>query len=193
MDAVPHDVRNGGGKQISGLTCPDCCGVLQVELIGPRDSLQFTCRIGHTYAALEALEAKEETLEERAWGAIVAAEELAALLRDLKQRDMLKDTLVILGGEFGRTSDSQGSKGRDHNPQAYTTVLAGGGVLGGKHHGKTDEFGYKAVEDKVDVYDIQATVLHLLGLDHTKLTYRHNGRDFRLTDVAGNVIRSVIR
>jgi len=83
MDAVPHDVRNGGGKQISGLTCPDCCGVLQVELIGPRDSLQFTCRIGHTYAALEALEAKEETLEERAWGAIVAAEELAALLRDL--------------------------------------------------------------------------------------------------------------
>jgi hypothetical protein len=117
---------------------------------------------------------------------------VAGLLTDLKNRGMLDDTLVILGGEFGRTSDSQGSKGRDHNPQAYTTVLAGGGVKGGVHYGSTDEFGYKAAEKKVEVFDIQATVLHLLGLDHTKLTYRHNGRDFRLTDVAGNVIKDVI-
>lgn len=117
---------------------------------------------------------------------------ISGLLSDLKQRDLLKDTLVIIGGEFGRTSDSQGSIGRDHNPQAYTTVLLGGGVKGGVHHGATDPFGYKAVEDKVTVYDIQATVLHLLGLEHTKLTFRHQGRDFRLTDVAGNVIKSVI-
>ncbi|MBY0229111.1 MAG: DUF1501 domain-containing protein, partial [Gemmataceae bacterium] len=117
---------------------------------------------------------------------------LAGLLADLKARGMLQDTLVIIGGEFGRTSDSQGSIGRDHNPHAYTTVFAGGGTKGGVHHGETDEFGYKAVKDKVDVYDLQATVLHLLGIDHTKLTFRHNGRDFRLTDVKGNVVKSVI-
>ena len=116
----------------------------------------------------------------------------AGLLSDLKQRDMLKDTLVIWGGEFGRTSDAQDGKGRDHNPQAYTTVLCGGGTKGGAHYGKTDEFGYKAIENKVSVHDLQATILHLMGLDHTKLTYRHNGRDFRLTDVAGRVIQEVI-
>jgi hypothetical protein len=117
---------------------------------------------------------------------------VAGLLADLKARDMLKDTLVIWGGEFGRTSDSQGAKGRDHNPQAYTTVLIGGGVKGGVHYGKTDAFGYKAVDKRVSVYDLQATILHLLGLEHTKLTYRHNGRDFRLTDVYGNVIKDVL-
>ncbi len=116
----------------------------------------------------------------------------AGLLADLKQRDMLKDTLVIWGGEFGRTSDAQDGKGRDHNPHAYTTVFCGGGTKGGAHYGKTDEFGYKAVEDKVSVHDLQATVLHLMGLDHTKLTHRHNGRDFRLTDVAGRVIKDII-
>jgi hypothetical protein len=116
----------------------------------------------------------------------------AGLLTDLKQRGLLEDTLVIWGGEFGRTSDSQGSKGRDHNPHAYTTILCGGGAKGGVHYGKTDEFGYKAVEDRVGVHDLQATILRLMGLDHTKLTYRHNGRDFRLTDVAGHVINEVI-
>jgi uncharacterized protein (DUF1501 family) len=116
----------------------------------------------------------------------------AALLTDLKARGLLDDTLVIWGGEFGRTSDSQGSKGRDHNPQAYTTILCGGGVKGGVHHGRTDDFGYKAVENRVGVNDLHATILHLLGLDHTRLTYRHQGRDFRLTDVAGNVIREVL-
>jgi hypothetical protein len=116
----------------------------------------------------------------------------AALLTDLKARGLLKDTLVIWGGEFGRTSDSQGSTGRDHNPQAYTTVFAGGGVKGGVHYGKTDDFGYKAAENRVDVHDLHATILNLLGLDHTKLTYRHNGRDFRLTDVSGNVIKEIL-
>jgi len=116
----------------------------------------------------------------------------AALLTDLKSRGLLDSTLVIWGGEFGRTSDSQDAKGRDHNPLAYTTVLAGGGVKGGVHHGRTDDFGYKAVEDRVDVHDLQATVLHLLGLDHEKLTYRFNGRDHRLTDVSGHVIKEVL-
>jgi hypothetical protein len=115
-----------------------------------------------------------------------------ALLADLKARGLLDTTLVIWGGEFGRTSDSQDSIGRDHNPHAHTIWMAGGGIKGGVHYGASDEFGYKAVENRVSVPDLHATVLHLMGLDHTRLTYRHNGRDFRLTDVSGNVIRDVI-
>lgn len=117
---------------------------------------------------------------------------VAGLLTDLKARGLLDSTLVVWGGEFGRTSDSQGSRGRDHNPHAHTIWMAGGGVKGGVHHGRTDDFGYKAVDQRVSVHDIQATVLHLLGLDHTRLTYRFNGRDFRLTDVAGHVLRDII-
>jgi uncharacterized protein (DUF1501 family) len=116
----------------------------------------------------------------------------AALLQDLKARGLLDSTMLIWGGEFGRTSDSQGSKGRDHNPNAFTIWMAGGGVKRGFHYGQSDEFGYKAVENKVHVNDLHATLLHLLGLDHQKLTYRFNGRDFRLTDVAGEVIRDII-
>jgi hypothetical protein len=117
---------------------------------------------------------------------------VGALLADLKARGLFDSTLVVWGGEFGRTSDSQGATGRDHNPHAHTIWLAGGGIKGGVHHGRTDDFGYKAVEQRVSVHDIQATVLHLMGLDHTRLTYRFNGRDFRLTDVAGNVVRDVL-
>ena len=116
----------------------------------------------------------------------------AALLTDLKSRGLLDDTLIICGGEFGRTSDSQGAKGRDHNPNAFTTWLAGGGIKGGVQYGKSDEFGYKSVENRVNAHDIHATVLHLFGLNHTELTYRFNGRDFRLTDVAGDVIHDII-
>lgn len=116
----------------------------------------------------------------------------AALLTDLAARGLLDDTLVIWGGEFGRTSDSQGAKGRDHNPHAFTMWMAGGGIKGGVHHGSTDDFGYKAVDKKVHVNDLQATILHLLGFDHEKLTYRFNGRDYRLTDVGGNVIKEVL-
>ncbi len=116
----------------------------------------------------------------------------AALLKDLSARGLLNDTLVIWGGEFGRTSDSQGSLGRDHNPNGFTIWMAGGGVKGGVHYGSTDEFGYKAVENKVRVNDLHATLLHLLGLDHEKLTYRNNGRDYRLTDLGGNVIREIL-
>ena len=116
----------------------------------------------------------------------------AALLTDLAARGLLEDTLVIWGGEFGRTSDSQGSLGRDHNPNGFTLWMAGGGVKGGYHHGATDEFGYKAVEDKVNVNDLHATILHLLGIDHEKLTYRNNGRDYRLTDLGGRVITELL-
>jgi Protein of unknown function (DUF1501) len=119
---------------------------------------------------------------------------IAGLLTDLASRGLLDSTLVIWGGEFGRLPVSQkGAKpGRDHNPNAMTYWLAGGGVKGGTRYGATDEFGLKAVENRVSINDLHATILHLMGLDHKRLTYRYNGRDFRLTDVAGNVVREVV-
>ncbi|HWA09266.1 MAG TPA: DUF1501 domain-containing protein [Opitutaceae bacterium] len=121
---------------------------------------------------------------------------LAALMTDLKQRGLLDSTLVIWGGEFGRkpTTDRGGADtpGRDHNNKAFTTWMAGGGIKGGMVYGETDEFGAAAIKDKVHVHDLHATVLQCLGFDHTKLTYRFNGRDFRLTDVAGNVVRPIL-
>jgi hypothetical protein len=117
---------------------------------------------------------------------------IGALLADLKARGMLDETLVIWGGEFGRTSDSQGSKGRDHNPHAFTMWMAGGGIKGGVQYGASDEFGYKAIENRVGVNDLHATILQLMGIDHKRLTYRFNGRDYRLTDVAGEVIEALL-
>ena len=118
---------------------------------------------------------------------------IAALLADLKQRGLLDSTLVIWGGEFGRLPIVQkGGTGRDHNPHAFTYWMAGGGVRPGAHHGATDDIGHKAIEDRVSVNDLHATILHLLGLDHKRLTFRLNGRDFRLTDVAGEVVRSIL-
>jgi hypothetical protein len=122
---------------------------------------------------------------------------IGGLLTDLKSRGLLASTLVIWGGEFGRLPVAQRSKngsqtGRDHNPHAFTFWLAGGGVKGGVHHGESDEIGLKAAVDKVSVHDLHATILHLLGLDHTRLTYKYNGRQFRLTDVYGEVVRKVI-
>ena len=117
----------------------------------------------------------------------------AALIRDLKQRGMLDDTLVIWGGEFGRTPMSEGSTGRDHNPFGFTTVLAGGGSKPGTVYGKTDDFGLRGVEGKMHVHDLHATILHLMGLDHEKLTYRYLGRDERLTITEGLVAQEVLR
>ena len=117
---------------------------------------------------------------------------IAGLLTDLKQRGMLKDTLVIWAGEFGRTPYAQNGNGRDHNNKGFTTWMAGGGVKGGFSHGATDENGYEAVEGKCHIHDWHATILHLLGLDHTQLTYRYAGRDFRLTDVHGNVLKDIM-
>ncbi|MBL8795333.1 MAG: DUF1501 domain-containing protein [Planctomycetia bacterium] len=117
---------------------------------------------------------------------------VAGLLTDLKQRGLLDSTLVIWGGEFGRLPISQGDRGRDHNRYGFTIWMAGGGIKGGASHGSTDELGWKAAEDPVTVNDIHATILHQLGLDHTKLTYLHQGRRFRLTDVAGEVIQDIL-
>jgi hypothetical protein len=116
---------------------------------------------------------------------------IAGLLTDLKQRGMLEDTLVVWSGEFGRTPIVQGKNGRDHNPQGFTVWMAGGGVKGGFAYGETDEFGYFAVKDKVHMHDLHATILYLLGLDHERLTYRYAGRDFRLTDVYGEVVDGI--
>jgi hypothetical protein len=117
---------------------------------------------------------------------------IAALLTDLKARGLLKDTLVIWGGEFGRTPDGRKPDGRDHNAKGYTMWMAGGGVKGGLSYGATDDYGYKAVENPVHVHDLHATILALLGLDHEKLTFRYAGRDFRLTDVHGQVVKAVM-
>lgn len=123
---------------------------------------------------------------------------IAALVEDLKARGLFDETLIIIGSEFGRTPMIQNSGleklgcGRDHNPPAFTVLLAGGGIKGGQTYGATDEFGFKAVENKVHVHDLHATALHLLGFDHTRLTYRHAGRDFRLTDVHGQVVKPLL-
>ena len=117
---------------------------------------------------------------------------VAALLADLKQRGLFEDTLVIWGGEFGRTPVSEGGSGRDHNPHGFLMWMAGGGVRGGYAHGSSDEFGFKAAEKRMHVHDIHATILHLLGIDHERLTFRHAGRDFRLTDVHGRVAKEIL-
>ncbi len=119
---------------------------------------------------------------------------IAGLLTDLKRRGLLEDTLVWWGGEFRRNPYAQDNgTGRDHDPDGFTVWLAGGGVKAGFSHGATDEFGHRAVEGRTHMHDLHATVLHLLGLDHERLTYRHAGRDFRLTDVAGRVIHEILR
>jgi hypothetical protein len=126
--------------------------------------------------------------------AVVAKEvdqAMAALLRDLERRGMLKDTLVVWGGEFGRTPMAQGN-GRDHHIKGFSMWLAGGGIKGGQTYGATDEFGYNAVENVVSVHDMHATLLHLLGIDHERLTFPYQGRQFRLTDVSGNVVRPLL-
>jgi uncharacterized protein (DUF1501 family) len=115
----------------------------------------------------------------------------AALIKDLKERGMLEDTLVLWGGEFGRTPMAQ-SDGRDHHIKGFSMFLAGGGIKGGISHGATDDLGYFAVEDVVSVHDLHATMLYLLGIDHTKLTFKFLGRDFRLTDVHGSVVRKIL-
>ena len=118
---------------------------------------------------------------------------IAALLTDLRRRGLLEDTIVWWGGEFGRTPVSEGGRdGRDHNPHAMTQWFCGGGFQGGIKYGESDEYGYYAVKDKVHFHDLHATILHLMGLDHTKLTYRYAGRDFRLTDVHGEIVRGVL-
>jgi len=116
----------------------------------------------------------------------------AALIRDLKRRGLLDETLVVWGGEFGRTPVSESGTGRDHNPYGFTMWMAGGGVKGGLAYGATDEFGFKSVENRVSIHDLHATMLYQLGMDHARLTYRYAGRDFRLTDVYGEVVKDIL-
>jgi Protein of unknown function (DUF1501) len=117
---------------------------------------------------------------------------IAGLLRDLKARGLLQDTLVIWGGEFGRTPTAEGTDGREHHPFGFTMWLAGGGIKGGMTYGATDEFGWYAVDRRVHIHDLHATILHLMGIDHTRLTYRYSGRDYRLTDVFGKVVEPIL-
>jgi hypothetical protein len=117
---------------------------------------------------------------------------IAGLLKDLKARGLLQDTLVIWGGEFGRTPTAENADGREHHPFGFTMWLAGGGIKGGLAYGSTDEFGWHAVDNRVHVHDLHATILHLMGIDHTKLTYRYSGRDYRLTDVFGNIVHPIL-
>ncbi|HZK81282.1 MAG TPA: DUF1501 domain-containing protein, partial [Humisphaera sp.] len=117
---------------------------------------------------------------------------IAGLLKDLKARGLLEDTLVIWGGEFGRTPTAEGNNGREHHPFGFTMWLAGGGIKGGITHGATDDYGWYATENKVHVHDLHATILHLMGINHEKLTYRYSGRDYRLTDVSGRVVKEIL-
>jgi Protein of unknown function (DUF1501) len=149
--------------------------------------VQVYCGAGSAWDAHADLEGNHTKMCTR------ADKPTAALVNDLKARGLLDDTLVIWGGEFGRTPMTEGKDGRDHNPYGFTMLLAGGGAKGGTIHGTTDEFGLYGVEGKVHINDFHATILHLLGFDHEKLTFKHNGRDERLTDVAGNVVKAVLK
>ncbi|MCA8982791.1 MAG: DUF1501 domain-containing protein [Planctomycetaceae bacterium] len=125
--------------------------------------------------------------------ALAVDQPIAGLLKDLKQRGLLDDTLVIWGGEFGRTPVAQGTNGRDHNPQGFSMWLAGGGARGGLAYGETDDYGYYSVRDRVHMHDLHATIMHLMGINHEQLTYRYAGRDFRLTDIYGKVVKDLIQ
>ena len=137
-------------------------------------------------------DAHSKVKENHSTNAAEVDQPIAGLLRDLKARGLLEDTLVMWGGEFGRTPVSQSGNGRDHNPHAMTMFFAGAGIRPGIAHGRTDDHGYYAVENKAHYHDVHATLLHLLGLDHKRLTYRYAGRDFRLTDVEGEVVRGIL-
>src|SRR5207302_6973119 len=117
---------------------------------------------------------------------------IAGLLTDLEARRLLQDTLLLWGGEFGRTPTAESADGREHHPFGFTMWLAGGGIKGGIVHGATDDFGWHAVQDKVHVHDLHATILHLMGINHEKLTYRYSGRDYRLTDVSGRIVQEIL-
>jgi hypothetical protein len=146
----------------------------------------------HTSGGFQPWDQHSDLKGGHAKNALATDRPIAGLLRDLEARGLLADTLVVWGGEFGRTPAAEGANGRDHHPYGFTMWLAGGGVRGGLAYGATDEWGWDAVEDRVHVHDLHATILHLLGLDHEKLTYRHSGRDYRLTDVYGNVVKGIL-
>jgi hypothetical protein len=158
-------------------------GVRMVQVYHTQTAKRSSCQLWDQHGNLR---------EELANNCAATDRPVAGLICDLKSRGLLDDTLVIWGGEFGRTPTAEGTNGREHHPFGFTMFLAGGGVRGGLVHGATDDFGWHAQRDKVHVHDLHATILHLLGLDHERLTYHFSGRDYRLTDVHGNVVREIL-
>jgi hypothetical protein len=192
-EAVDLAQESEGTKAEYGLDRPECADFAHRCLLARRlvergvRFVQIYCGGGSQWDAHSDLEGNHTKMCAR------CDRPTAALLRDLKRRGLLDSTLVIWGGEFGRTPMTEGTNGRDHNPYGFTMWLAGGGVQGGRVVGATDELGLRAVENKVHVHDLHATILHLLGLEHTQLTFFHNGRDERLTDTSGRVVRELLR
>lgn len=158
-------------------------GVRMIQVYHTQTSLRSSCQLWDQHGNLT---------RELPNNCAATDKPVAGLLKDLKSRGLLEDTLVVWGGEFGRTPTGEGGNGREHHPFGFTMWLAGGGVKRGHVHGATDDFGWHAVQDKVHVHDLHATLLHLMGLDHEKLTYRYGGRDYRLTDVHGRVVNEII-
>jgi hypothetical protein len=158
-------------------------GVRMVQVYHTQTSLRSSCQLWDQHGNLK---------KDLANNCAATDKPIAALLSDLKSRGLLDETLVVWGGEFGRTPTAEGSDGREHHPFGFTMWLAGGGIRGGLTYGSTDEFGWHAIDKKVHVHDLHATILHLMGIDHERLTYRYSGRDYRLTDVAGKVVRDIL-
>ena len=158
-------------------------GVRCVQVYHTQTSKRSSCQLWDQHGGLRA---------ELAANCAATDRPIAGLLRDLKSRGLLRDTLVLWGGEFGRTPTAENADGREHHPFGFTMWLAGGGIRGGIVHGATDDFGWHAEKDKVHVHDLHATILHLMGLNHEKLTYRYGGRDYRLTDVYGRVVKELL-
>jgi len=158
-------------------------GVRMVQVYHTQTSKRSSCQLWDQHGGLKT---------ELPNNCLATDRPIAGLLKDLKSRGLLDETLVVWGGEFGRTPTAEGTDGREHHPFGFTMWMAGGGIRGGMAYGATDDYGWHAVENKVHVHDLHATVLHLMGLNHEKLTYRYSGRDYRLTDVFGNVVRPIL-
>ena len=194
-EALNVDRESETTQKLYGLDQPKCAGFARQCLMARR-LVERGVRFVQIYSGGDtnptSWDAHKKLIENHSMFARETDYPIAGLLTDLEKRGLLEDTLVIWGGEFGRTPVSEGKDGRDHNPFAFTTWMAGGGIRGGSIYGETDEFGWKAVQDRVSVHDLHATILHQLGIDHEKLTYRFNGRDYRLTDVYGNVLHRIL-
>jgi hypothetical protein len=158
-------------------------GVRMVQVYHTQTSKRSSCQLWDQHGGLKT---------ELPNNCLATDKPIAGLLKDLKSRGLLDETLVVWGGEFGRTPTAEGTDGREHHPFGFTMWLAGGGIRGGMAYGATDDYGWHAVENKVHVHDLHATILHLMGLHHEKLTYRYSGRDYRLTDVFGNVVKPIL-
>src|SRR5258706_1842903 len=158
-------------------------GVRMVQVYHTQTSKRSSCQLWDQHGSLKV---------ELPNNCLATDKPIAGLLKDLKSRGLLDETLVVWGGEFGRTPTAEGTDGREHHPFGFTMGMAGGGIRGGMAYGATDDYGWHAVENKVHVHDLHATILHLMGLNHEKLTYRYSGRDYRLTDVFGNVVKPIL-